>query len=38
MKGFSKLSKEAKMEWITNEYLGGEELFEKQTVDFSEYQ
>ena len=25
VKGFSKLSKEAKIEWITNEYLGGDD-------------
>ena len=25
VKGFSKLSKEAKIEWITNEYLNGDE-------------
>ena len=25
IKGFSKLSKEAKMEWIANEYLGGDD-------------
>ena len=25
VKGFSKLSKEAKIEWIVNEYLGGDD-------------
>ena len=29
VKGFSKLSKEAKIEWITNEYLNGDDQYIK---------